>query len=309
MKLRSAIGSRSGQGGYSPAHAPVVPGAFSSPHGRLPGPRGARRTGLSAALAAVMILATMSISACGDHMPASPTGTDITAGGGVPTSSNQAGPTPTNSGQRATATSCTSVAHVGDSTSVGLINPDVLPDPDTRVDARYKAVGVETVKLEINGGTSVVETAEPGQKNAFEVTTDLLNSGYKGCWVFALGTNETADVVVGSNVGLRERIDKMMNAVGNEQPVMWLTTKTLVVAGPYADTEMVKWNNELTSACGRYPKMRIFDWRSVVQNKWFQDDEIHFTTEGYTYRAQGIAQALADAFPAGQQPASSCLVT
>ena len=46
--------------------------------------------------------------------------------------------------------------------------------------------------------------------------------GYHGCWVIALGTNDTADVYVGSNVDLAERIRRMMSVIGNE-PVLWVT--------------------------------------------------------------------------------------
>ncbi|MBO0826053.1 MAG: acyltransferase, partial [Actinobacteria bacterium] len=35
-------------------------------------------------------------------------------------------------------TSCTSVAHIGDSTSDGLVSPDYLPDPSDRIQARYQ---------------------------------------------------------------------------------------------------------------------------------------------------------------------------
>src|SRR5437763_13681978 len=38
------------------------------------------------------------------------------------------------------------------------------------------------------------------------VGQQLKQEGYQGCWVLALGTNETADVYVGSPVGLAARI-------------------------------------------------------------------------------------------------------
>ena len=65
-------------------------------------------------------------------------------------------------------TSCTSVVHVGDSTSVGLISSSMLPDPADRVDAQYRRVGVTDPRMEISGARSIVERL-PGQTNAFEV--------------------------------------------------------------------------------------------------------------------------------------------
>ena len=57
-----------------------------------------------------------------------------------------------------TATSCTSVVHIGDSTSVGLISEDFIEDPANRIDAQYRRVGVTDPRMEISGARSIVET-------------------------------------------------------------------------------------------------------------------------------------------------------
>ena len=51
--------------------------------------------------------------------------------------------------------------------------------------------------------------------------------GYRGCWVIALGTNDTADVYVGSNVSLAALLNRMMSVIGN-QPVLWVNVKSLL---------------------------------------------------------------------------------
>jgi peptidoglycan/LPS O-acetylase OafA/YrhL len=205
-------------------------------------------------------------------------------------------------------TSCTSVVHIGDSTSEGLISSDYLPNPRLRIGAQYARVGVPPSRqhLEITGATSIVETL-PGGINAYKVSRDLVGHGYRGCWVIALGTNDTADIVVGSNVSLSERVGRMMSVIGNE-PVVWLNAKSLVSGGPYAESNMKKWNTALMQACARHPNMRVFDWASVVHDNWFQTDGIHYTTPGYAQRAHLIANALADAFPAGGPASPGCLV-
>ena len=104
-------------------------------------------------------------------------------------------------------------------------------------------------------------------------------------------------VAVGSAVRLTTRIERMMSVIGN-QPVMWVNTKTLVSSGPYAETNMEGWDNDLVRACARYPNMRVFDWASVVKDGWYIPDGIHYTSEGYAERARLIADALAKAFPA-----------
>jgi peptidoglycan/LPS O-acetylase OafA/YrhL len=204
-------------------------------------------------------------------------------------------------------TSCRAVAHLGDSTSEGMISSDYLPNPRLRLGAQYARVGVRREHLEITGATSIVETL-PGGTDAYEVARGLTGDGYRGCWVIALGTNDTADVYVGSSVSLSTRIKRMMSVIKNE-PVLWLTVKSLVSSGPYAESNMERWNKALTEACSRYPNLRIFDWASVVRDNWFIPDGIHYTSPGYAARAHLIANALADAFPAGTAPSASCVVT
>jgi hypothetical protein len=115
--------------------------------------------------------------------------------------------------------------------------------------------------------------------------------------VLALGTNEAANVAAGSNVGLRERIEKMMAIIGTE-PALWVNVKSLVPPGdPYAKGGMREWDEELERACAAYPSMRVYDWAADVKDEWFIEDGIHFTSPGYAARAQLIAQALAHAFP------------
>jgi peptidoglycan/LPS O-acetylase OafA/YrhL len=206
-----------------------------------------------------------------------------------------------------TTSSCRAVVHIGDSTSEGLTSADYLPDPAQRIDAQYARVGATTFDPEISGARSVVERYK-NEPNADDVAKRLVGQGYQGCWVLALGTNEAADVAVGSSISLSDRVDRMMADVGN-MPVMWVNVKSLVGSGPYAESHMADWDNALVSACAKYPNMRVFDWASVVNDSWFISDGIHFTTPGYAARSHLIADALAKAFPgAGAAPSSSCVV-
>jgi lysophospholipase L1-like esterase len=200
--------------------------------------------------------------------------------------------------------------HIGDSTSEGMVEASYLPDPSQRLDAQYARVGVTTSHIEISGGTSVLETVDPGQANAHKVAQQLVAGGYNGCWVLALGTNDTADVAVGSVLNRAGRVDEMMATIGS-QPVVWLTAKSLVASGPYSNANMQAWNQALLAACAKYPNLRIFDWASVVQNSWFESDRIHYTSAGYAERAHLIADSLVHAFPgpAGTAPSPSCVVT
>ncbi len=205
---------------------------------------------------------------------------------------------------------CHSVIHIGDSTSEGLISADYLPNRKQRIPAQYKRIGATTQHIEISGARSIYETFE-GNPNAAEVAQAWMSRGFDGCWVLALGTNDTANVAAGSSFGLDQRIDKMMSVVGKE-PVMWITVRSLLTSGPYAEAGMLHWNADLKRACDRYPHMRIYDWASDVKNSWFIDDGIHFTTPGYAARSRLIADALHEAFPPGEPvqdtDSSDCVV-
>ena len=202
-------------------------------------------------------------------------------------------------------TSCQSVAHIGDSTSEGLVSPDYLPHKSQRIPARYEDVGVQTVYTSITGARSVVEIL-PGTTNAFDAARSLIRGGFHGCWVLALGTNDTADVAAGSNVGLATRIQRMMSVTRGE-PVMWVNVISLLLSGPYAESNMQRWDSALTKACARYPNMRVFNWASLAKRPWFISDGIHYTSAGYAARAKAIADGLAMAFPQHGHSAS-CVV-
>lgn len=191
--------------------------------------------------------------------------------------------------------SCRAVVHIGDSTSDGLISSDYLPNPRQRISAQYARVGVTKFIPEISGARSIVETHD-GQPNAYTVAQQLIQQGYHGCWVLALGTNDTADVYVGSQVSLATRIKRMMSLIGN-QPVMWVNVTSLLASGPYSENNMLLWNRALIQACASYPNMRVYDWAAAAKDSWFISDGIHYTSAGYQARAYLIASALAAGFP------------
>jgi peptidoglycan/LPS O-acetylase OafA/YrhL len=193
------------------------------------------------------------------------------------------------------ATSCEAVIHIGDSTSEGLVSKEYLPDPSQLISAQYARVGATTQHLEVSGARSIYENFE-GLPNAQEVAEAWKNEGFAGCWVLAMGTNEAANVAVGSAVTYDERIDSMMATIGDE-PVLWVNVKSIVKNGPYASENMEEWDEALLEACDRYPHMRIYDWASDVEDPWFIPDGIHFTSEGYAERGRLIADALLAAFP------------
>ena len=215
------------------------------------------------------------------------------------------GAAPARAATTVSGTSCRSVAHIGDSTSVGMVSPLDLPDPAQRLAAQYSDVGVRHAWIDASGGRSMVEEM-PGQVNGYYTARNMVSRGFRGCWVIALGTNDTANVSVGSSVGRLARIQELMS-VAHGAPVMWVTVKTLDSSGPWSEANMQLWNDTLLQACHQYPNLRIFDWASAAQDGWFISDGIHYTSAGYAARAHLIAGALARAFP-GSGTSSSCVI-
>jgi len=311
--------------GRRPAHAAGQSGAATW-NGR-PRLRGAAPTAL-AGVAAVAVLSTACVglsgavsappstsdpsSLAGSSLPALSTGhganpadsaesaPDQAANKISPAITPAAGPTPSASPSATPAstlrTSCRAVAHLGDSTSEGMVSPAYLPNAGQRLIAQYQDVGVRQVVTNIVGANSIVETL-PGDTNDYNAARNIVSQGFRGCWVIALGTNDTADVAIGSDVGRLARIEEMMS-VAHGEPVMWVDVISTLTSGPYAEANMQLWNTALRQACRRYPNMRVFDWASLAQPSWFISDGIHYTPAGYAQRAEQIAQALAKAFPA-----------
>jgi hypothetical protein len=193
--------------------------------------------------------------------------------------------------------------HIGDSTSDGLVLADYQPDARLRIAAQYRRVGVIRFIPQVSGARSIYETWH-GFANGYTVARRLIRGGYRGCWVIALGTNDAADVAVGSAMSMPARVREMMTLIGNE-PVMWVNVISLLSSGPYAESNMQRWNTSLLQACGQFPTMRVDDWAAFAKRSWFIPDGIHYTPEGYAHRSSQIADALAAAFPAGRPAPSS----
>jgi peptidoglycan/LPS O-acetylase OafA/YrhL len=203
--------------------------------------------------------------------------------------------TATNVRKAPLSTSCEAVVHIGDSTSEGLVSDEYLPDPSQLISTQYARVGATTQHLEVAGARSIYENFE-GEANAQEVAAAWTGEGFEGCWVLAMGTNEAANVAVGSKFTYDDRIDSMMATIGDE-PVLWVNVKSLVPNGPYAEANMEEWDAALLDGCDRHPHMRVYDWAADVKDEWFIEDGIHFTSTGYAARGRLIADALLEAFP------------
>ncbi|MFC0313900.1 acyltransferase family protein [Gordonia phosphorivorans] len=204
-------------------------------------------------------------------------------------------------------TRCTEVIHVGDSTSIGMEDPGMQPDPALRIGAQYQRVGAATYHSDIAGGRSSLERLD-GEPNAVESIESDLARGWKGCWVMAKGINDTANVEVGGPGPVDMRIDRLMAPL-KDQPVLWptISTNRLNENPAYNNRAMQRFNRALIRACKRYPNLRVYDLSGEVDDSWFLDG-VHFTPEGNAARANKLATALATLYPADDLAPQSCVL-
>ena len=134
-----------------------------------------------------------------------------------------------------------------------MVLPSYLPKAGQRLGAQYARVGATEQYFEISGARSIVETLNTAQASGLDLVRQLNAEGFEGCWVIGLGTNDTANVYVGSAVDLKPRIDQMMRLMG-DQPVMWVTVRSLLNSGPYAEENMERWNQHPGGRLRRIPE-------------------------------------------------------
>ncbi|WP_026918639.1 SGNH/GDSL hydrolase family protein [Gordonia shandongensis] len=192
-------------------------------------------------------------------------------------------------------TSCRTVTHIGDSTSVGIDDASKIPTAADRLTPRYRQVGVGTVILDASGGRSIVEKVD-GRPNAVDAVNTRRAAGDRGCWVIAMGVNDAANIAVGSTVDADDRIDRIMSRLA-DQPVLWPTVMTGAPSNPaYAPANMTAFNEALRRAATRYPNLRVYDFARDVQPGWYADG-IHYNADGLAARNKLFAAALARSFP------------
>ncbi len=186
---------------------------------------------------------------------------------------------------------CAMVAHIGDSLTAYTIDPLTMA---------YANVGV-TAELDAYGGRAILQKLPADPKTGKQAALDFASAGFKGCYVVALGTNDTANIAVGASYTRATAIDEMMKAIDPtaKVPVMWVNTFTTKTTGSWSNDNMKLWNQALDKALARWPNLKIYDWAAVAATGVAPySDGIHHTTAGYAFRNKAIAEAFSGFFPA-----------
>lgn len=194
-------------------------------------------------------------------------------------------------------TSCTDVAHISDSTGVYLWEPQYVDGGANTMGERYRSVGVERWINDNSGGRSTRERVADWQTNALEAADAIRRSGFDGCWVVMIGTNDAANIAAGANLGAEERILRLLFVFGDD-PVLWVDAATNRAETAYRNDNMRTWNDTLYRLAADRENVAVMRWSEQVRSNWYVSDGIHMGTEGRIWRAAFTAAALTQFFPA-----------
>lgn len=181
------------------------------------------------------------------------------------------------------------LAHVGDSLTAYTT---------ASLKAAYEAQGFEPV-IDAGGGRAILQKLPKDSHTGIDAVRAIKSQGFQGDWVIALGTNDTANVSVGSSYTRDSAIDSMMNAIDSKKKtrVMWVNTRTATSSGAWANSNMTLWNLALERAKARWPNLVVYDWSSessIARPPY--SDGIHHTPQGYEVRNVAIARAAKRTF-------------
>jgi len=150
--------------------------------------------------------------------------------------------------------------------------------------------------VDVSGGRSIIETL-PDQTNGSVAIDAIQRTGFAGCWVILLGTNDAANIAAGSNADAGRRVRNILDAVAGE-PTLWLTASTVRTDGFWARSNTVAWNDQLASLVAQAPNVGLADWDVVARGQsWFVSDGIHPNSTGLAARSRFIADNLRVFFP------------
>ncbi len=194
----------------------------------------------------------------------------------------------------AAAGACSRIAHIGDSTTT-MMSDWLGP--------AYAANGWKGTVINAGGGRAVAQ-ALAGDMTGLDAINQLRVGGFRGCWVIALGTNDTANslafggTIEQQDARRRAAIDSVMSSIGLTEPVLWVNVHLVATTGYYTADAARSWNVALRAAAMRYPNLVVYDWDTVAaaSPSWLSSDTIHYTSTGNKNRAALIAGAATATF-------------
>ncbi len=197
---------------------------------------------------------------------------------------------------------CRSIAHVGDSLTM---------DATAHLAEQYARRGWTDVRIDARGGRGIL-TLMYGGLTGLEAVRAIKAAGFDGCWVIALGTNDTANTdywVAAPDEQHQWRVNlirsMMMELDGAK--VVWVNTHLPQPDIAYSSADSKAWNAALREVAFAYPNMMIFDWDAVAADhpEWTLDDHVHDTPLGSAERARIVARAVTSMLRGEQRAAAT----
>jgi hypothetical protein len=184
---------------------------------------------------------------------------------------------------------CESLAHVGDS---------LTWQAEVGLGQQYARRGWNDVRIDAKGGRGIASFMFDDM-TGLDAVRRIKATGFDGCWVMALGTNDTAntDFLVHApeqqhqwRIGL---IRSMMDELDGAQ-VVWVNTHLIKPDIEYSSHDAAAWNAALREVAGAYTNMQIFDWNAIANDhpEWTRGDWVHDTPEGSAQRAEIVSRAV-----------------
>lgn len=202
---------------------------------------------------------------------------------------------------------CRTLGLVGDSTAIlmheegsGTAKPGSMGTPlDVLADA-----GVETLEYDILGGRSFVE----GSNNGIEALRGINDRSTPDCYALIMGTNDAANIQVGSSYDVNERAKRVMDDTGSA-PVFWFSP--VISDGASVNGYTASTADNFTSGLLDYAqtvtRLWVVDTRRAYESVagknglpssvdgFFEPDGIHYPSGAVTnYRAQLVADQIQD---------------
>ena len=184
---------------------------------------------------------------------------------------------------------CNGIAHVGDSLTWAAT---------AQFAEQYARRGWTDVRIDARGGRGIA-TFMYIDVTGIEAVRRIKATGFDGCWVMALGTNDTANTdywvaAPDEQHAWRVNLIRSMMIELDGAPVVWVNTHLTEPDIDYSAADAKAWNAALREVAFAYPNMMIFDWDAVAADhpEWTKDDHVHDTPEGSTERARIVARAV-----------------
>lgn len=171
---------------------------------------------------------------------------------------------------------------------------------DKSIDARLRDAGYDAEVNSSPGRSMKEEMPTSGRQaggdydNATKAVKRLAGENRDATWVMAVGVNDSANTS-GDEKALGERIDGVMDAIGDDARVLWVTADVADKSGTpaaYSSKNAEAFNAALEDAAKEHDNLEVVDWEAEAEDSDHIDDGVHYTPSGYEKMIGVITDAL-----------------